>query len=220
MTLAPEHRASVHDDLSLSAYVRVLSAYVPVPVLLCPYPCLSKSLSVCVSVPVHLCPYSCPCPSLSLSLSVSGPVYVRLFPCPCLPVSLTLSLSVCAPFPASCVPVFFTARLCPCPCLHVPLSLSVCVPVLDHHCPCPFVTPSLTCCVSFAVRVCGKSTDNFKVTFVANGQLSAFITPGSLATDNFQRLVRPNQEKLLVESNLPSSEYLNTRPIVHYEPGI
>jgi hypothetical protein len=29
----------------------------------------------------------------------------------------------------------------------------------------------------------------FKVTFVANGQLSALITPGQPAVDNFQRLV-------------------------------
>jgi hypothetical protein len=33
----------------------------------------------------------------------------------------------------------------------------------------------------------------FKVTFVANGQISAFISPGWLATDKFQRLVQPIQ---------------------------
>jgi hypothetical protein len=31
----------------------------------------------------------------------------------------------------------------------------------------------------------------FKVTFVANGQLSALITQGRSATDNFQRSFRP-----------------------------
>jgi hypothetical protein len=42
---------------------------------------------------------------------------------------------------------------------------------------------------------CQKSQRiTFKVTFVANGQLSALITPGQPATDNFQRLVRPIQQ--------------------------
>jgi hypothetical protein len=34
-----------------------------------------------------------------------------------------------------------------------------------------------------------KSTDTFKVTFVANRELSALIAPGWLATDSFQCLV-------------------------------
>jgi hypothetical protein len=41
---------------------------------------------------------------------------------------------------------------------------------------------------------CQKSKRiTFKITFVANGQLSALVTSGRLATDNFQRLVRPIQ---------------------------
>jgi hypothetical protein len=39
----------------------------------------------------------------------------------------------------------------------------------------------------------------FKATFVANGQLSALITQGWPATDNFQRLFRPIQQTKSME---------------------
>jgi hypothetical protein len=38
-----------------------------------------------------------------------------------------------------------------------------------------------------------------KVTFVANGQLSALISPGRQATGNFQRLIRPIQQTKTTE---------------------
>jgi hypothetical protein len=163
---------------------------------------VSLSLSLCVPAPVHLrpCPFVslCPCPSVSLFLSLS------------------MSFSVLIP-----------VRLCRCP--SVSLSLSVCVPV--HLCFCPLAPLSL--CVPVPIRLypscilsqrTSLATDNFqrlfycqknlritfKVTFVANGQLSALITQGRrqriIFSAYFNPFKGPSQRKLLFESNLPISE--------------
>ncbi len=153
-----------------------LSVCVPLPVRLCPSPfslCPSPvgrcpSPVRCLS-PVGLCP--CPCPSVSLCVCV----LVRLWPCPC----PSVSLSVCVPVP---IPV----RLCPCP--SVSLSAFVSVSVW-------LVSLSLFGNWQLSMLIyCQKNQRiKFKVTFVANENFSALITPGWQATDNFQRLVRPFQ---------------------------
>ncbi len=179
-----------------------MSVCVPVPVCLCPCPSvslfMSLSMSVSVLVPVRLCPV---------------PLPVRLCPCPslCQSVSLSLFLSVCVPLPV---------RLCPCPCLSVSQSLSVCVHLRSVLCV-PFLIRLYSCCVLF--QRTSLTTDNFqclfycqknqwitfKVTFVANRQLSAPITQDGRQritfSAHFDPFNGPNQRKSLFESNLPIS---------------
>jgi hypothetical protein len=143
----------------------------------CPWVCLCS------------CPCHSPCPVLlSLSLSVCVPLSLPVHLCPSSCPSVSLSLSVC-------VPVF--VRLCPSPCP----SVSTCVPVPL----CPFPIHLYSCCILF--QRTSLMTDNFqrlfycqknqritfKVNFVANRQLSALITHGRSATNNFQRSFRPIQ---------------------------
>ncbi len=165
-------------SLSVSLFPSLfLSVCVPLPVRLCPCPCLSVSLSVCVPVPVRLCPG--PCPSVSQSLSVCIPVPVCLYPLASCPLA----------------------------------SLSLCVPL---------VIRLYSCCVLF--QRTSLATDNFqrlfycqknqrvtfKVTFVANGQLSADKDGRQRITFSalFDPFNGPNQRKLLFESNLPISGYI------------
>jgi hypothetical protein len=126
---------------------------------------LSLSMSVCVPFPVRLCP----CLYLSVSLSVFFLVPVCPFP---------ISLSVCVP-----VPVSLCSWLCLCPRQFFSLSLSILWP-----CPWPFMFLSLS--MPWLFQQTSLATDNFqrlfiaesqritfKVTLLANGQLSALITP-------------------------------------------
>ncbi len=176
-----------------------------VHVLVCLCPCPFVTLSICV--PVRLRP--CPCPSVSSSVCVSVPLPLQgLSPCPCPSVSPSVWLPVPVRFCPLC-PVRLSAsvRLCLYP--FVSLSLLFFVLVLVTLCLCSCYC-LLWLRISFnAYLLPDKPMDNFKVTFVADRQLPAFITPGWPATDNFQCLGWPIQRtkstKLLFESTLPSS---------------
>ncbi len=183
-------------------------------------------LSVCVPVLIHfLCPRSCP--FVSLSLSVSIPVPVLLYPYPFLFGNGPCPLCACPwPFCVSCLSL--SNCVSPCPFVSLPLSLSVCVHVPSTCVPVPVPCSCPWSCVNFAKLIPKDFFGNrelsslfyfqkiqritFKAIFVTNGQLSEFVTPGWLATDNFLRSVRLIQRKQIngsnfFKSNLPSSAH-------------